>query len=128
MGEVEARTGILARLAEQFIDYRDPEAIEHRVRELVSQRVYRLALGYEDLNDRDRLRLDPLLATLVGKRDPTGADRLMRRDRNKALASFSTLNRPELTPWDAGCDERYKKIRMFLFSAVNLRVTPLWLM
>ena len=110
LGEVEARTGILARLAEQFVDYRDPEAIEHSVRELVSQRVYGLALGYEDLNDHDRLRLDPLLASLVGKRDPTGADRLLARDRGKALASSSTLNRLELTPWDADSDARYKKI------------------
>jgi hypothetical protein len=110
LGEVEARTGILARLAEQFVDYRDAQAIEHSVRELVSQRVYGLALGYEDLNDHDRLRLDPLLATVVGKRDPSGADRLLARDRGKALASSSTLNRLELTPWDADSDERYKKI------------------
>lgn len=69
-----------------------------------------LALGYEDLNDHDRLRLDPLLALLVGKADPSGQDRLMARDRGKALASSSTLNRLELTPPEADAKARYKKI------------------
>jgi len=108
--EAEVRTGILARLAEQFTDYRDPDAIEHTVLDLVGQRVYALALGYEDLNDHDRLRLDPLMAAVVGKADPSGADRLHPRDRGKALASSSTLNRLELTPEDAKADARYKKI------------------
>lgn len=108
--EVEAQTRIVARLAEQFTDYRDPEAIEHSVLDLVGQRVFALALGYEDLNDHDRLRLDPLLAAVVGKADPSGADRLNARDKGKALASSSTLNRLELTPADAGADARYKKI------------------
>ena len=110
LGEVEARTHIVERLAEQFVDYRDPESIEHSVRDLVGQRVFSLALGYEDLNDHDRLRLDPLLAVLVGKEDPTGADRLFERDKGKPLASSSTLNRLELTPWNADEQERYKKI------------------
>jgi hypothetical protein len=108
--EAEVRTSIVARLAEQFTDYRDPDAIEHTVLDLVGQRVYALALGYEDLNDHDRLRLDPLLAAVVGKADPSGADRLHPRDRGKALASSSTLNRLELTPADATADARYKKI------------------
>ncbi|WP_295388564.1 IS1380 family transposase [uncultured Thiodictyon sp.] len=108
--EAEVRTGILARLTEQFTDDRDPDAIEHTVLDLVGQRVYALALGYEDLNDHDRLRLDPLLAAVVGKADPSGADRLHPRDRGKALASSSTLNRLELTPEDAKADARYKKI------------------
>lgn len=72
--------------------------------------MYALALGYEDLNDHDRLRLDPLLATLVGKDDPTGGDRRLARDKGKDLASSSTLNRLELTPPDADADARYKKI------------------
>lgn len=110
LGEVEAHTGILARLAAQFIDYRDPELIEHSVRELLAQRVYGLALGYEDLNDHDRLRLEPLLAVLVGKLDPSGQDRVREQDRGKPLASSSTLNRLELTPWNANADSRYKKI------------------
>jgi hypothetical protein len=108
--EAAQRTGLIDRLAEQFVDYRDPDAVEHSVRDLVAQRVFGLALGYEDLNDHDRLRLDPLLAVLVGKDDPTGQDRTNPRDRGKALASSSTLNRLELTPWDANAESRYKKI------------------
>src|SRR3989442_2434848 len=108
--EVERRTGILRQFASCFTDHRDPRLIEHSVLELVGQRVYGLALGYEDLNDHDELRRDPLLATLVGKRDPTGAHRLRDRDVGKALAGKSTLNRLELTKEDAGPASRYKKI------------------
>ncbi len=108
--EVERRTGILRQLATCFTDHRDPRFIEHSVLELVGQRVYGLALGYEDLNDHDELRRDPLLATLVGKVDPTGARRLRDRDVGKALAGKSTLNRLELTTADAGPASRYKKI------------------
>jgi hypothetical protein len=80
------------------------------VEDLVAQRAYALALGYEDLNDHDDLRCDPLLATVVGKTDPTGQTRPRRRDRGKALAGKSTLNRLELTPVGADKDSRYKKI------------------
>jgi hypothetical protein len=110
LGEAERLTGTLRQFAACFTDHRDPEVIEHTVGELVAQRVYGLALGYEDLNDHDTLRLDPLLATLVGKGDPTGADRLRPRDRGKALAGKSTLNRLELTPPDATAASRYQKI------------------
>jgi len=65
--EVEAKTGILRRFAACFADYRDPDLIEHTVYDLLAQRVFALALGYEDLNDHDTLRHDPLLAVLVGK-------------------------------------------------------------
>ncbi len=108
--EVERLTGIIRQLAACFTDYRDPELIEHSVLDLVAQRVYALALGYEDLNDHDNLRRDPLLATLVGKDDPTGEGRLRRRDLGKALAGKSTLNRLELTPPEAGPEDRYKRI------------------
>lgn len=108
--EVEQHTGILSRLAEQFIDHRNPEAIEHTVEDLIKQRVLAIALGYEDLNDHHELRQDPLLALLVGKQDPTGKDRLRQRDQGKALASASTLNRLELSREDATKEERYKKI------------------
>ena len=64
--EVEQRTGILKKFAACFVDYRDPEAIEHSVEDLVAQRAYGLCLGYEDLNDHDELRADPLLAVMVG--------------------------------------------------------------
>ena len=95
--EVEKRTGIIAQFARCFRDARSADAIEHTVEELVGQRVYGLALGYEDLNDHQQLRQDPLLALLVGKRDPLGEDRVRERDRGKALAGKSTLNRLELT-------------------------------
>src|SRR3989442_5346708 len=65
--EVDKRTGIIRKFAACFTDYRDPERIEHRLEELVAQRVYGLALGYEDLNDHDQLRNDPLLAVWLGK-------------------------------------------------------------
>jgi len=108
--EVEKQTGILRQFASCFVDHRDAERIEHTVQDLVAQRVYGLALGYEDLNDHDQLRRDPLLALLVGKEDPTGQDRLRARDRGKALAGKSTLNRLELTTVGADEESRNKKI------------------
>jgi hypothetical protein len=108
--EVEKRTGIVAQFAACFRDHRDPARIEHPVEELVAQRVYALALGYEDLNDHDQLRQDPLLAILAEKADPTGESRVRERDRGKALAGKSTLNRLELTKAVVEEKERYKKI------------------
>lgn len=110
LAEVEAKTHILAQLTTCFTDHRDPDLIEHTVAQLLTQRIYGLALGYEDLNDHDTLRLDPLLATVVGKDDPTGAQRLRASDRGKPLAGKSTLNRLERTAADANAAERYKKI------------------
>ena len=108
--ETERVTGILRQFAACFTDHRDPDRIEHTVEELIAQRTYALALGYEDLNDHDDLRHDPLLAVLVGKADPLGRDRPRARDRGKALAGKSTLNRVELTPVRADAGSRYKKI------------------
>lgn len=106
--EVDQRINLLPRLAACFEGRRDPERIEHQVGELVSQRVYGLALGYEDLNDHDELRRDPVLALLVGKSDLGGQQRRRERDRGQPLAGKSTLNRLEGTT--DGVD-RYKKIR-----------------
>ena len=108
--EAERVTGIIRQFAACFTDHRDPDLIEHTVEELVGQRIYALALGYEDLNDHDDLRHDPLLAVLVGKKDPLGRTRGRTRDRGKALAGKSTLNRLELTPARATAASRYKKI------------------
>jgi hypothetical protein len=108
--EVEKRTGIVKGLAGCFTDHRDGDLIEHRVEDLIGQRVMGLACGYEDLNDHDALRHDPLLAVAVGKDDPTGQSRVREQDRGKALAGKSTLNRLELTPEDADAESRYKKI------------------
>jgi len=110
--EVEKRTNILGRFAQCFTDHRNQDLIEHSVMDLVSQRILAIALGYEDLNDHDDLSKDQLLATIVGKLDPTGQERLLQRDKGHALAGKSTLNRLELTPEGAGPDDRYKKIVM----------------
>jgi len=97
--EVDRRIDLLGRLAGGFVDHRDPGRIQHSLVELVSQRVLGLALGYEDLNDHDRLREDALLGVVVGRTDPA-----------RALAGKSTLNRLELTPADADASHRYKKV------------------
>jgi hypothetical protein len=107
LSEVERRRGILRRFAACFQDQRNPDYVEHRLEELVRQRVLGLALAYEDLNDHDELRTDPLLATVVGKADPTGNDRRQEQDRGKPLAGKSTLNRMEL---GAVKQDRYRKI------------------
>jgi hypothetical protein len=98
--EGAARTGLLQALAQCFRDYRKRDAVEHTVEDLIAQRVYGLALGYEGLNDHDCLRDDTLVAVAVGKRDLHGSDRVRQRDRGHALAGTSTLNRLELTPAD----------------------------
>jgi hypothetical protein len=108
--EVEARFGFVGQFARCFTDFRDPQLVEHTLDELLKQRVFGLCLGYEDLNDHDRLRFDPLLAVLVGKKDPTGQKRPRAADQGKALAGKSTLNRLELTPVRANTASRYKKI------------------
>jgi len=108
--EVAEGAGILQRFAGCFTDYRNPDQIEHTITELVSQRIYGIALGYEDIIDHDDLRRDVLLATLVGKADPTGSARLRRRDRGYPLAGKSTLNRLELAPAGIESKHRYHKI------------------
>src|SRR5258705_8665747 len=100
--------GLIERLAGCFCNYRLPCLVEHQVSELLRQRIGALALGYEDLNDHDRLRLDPLHALIAGKADVLGEDRLCEEDKGKALAAHSTLNRLELGA--LGGDTRYKKI------------------
>ena len=94
--ELEMRSGLLRELSECFIDRRDQSLVEHSVQSLISQRVNGLVLGYEDLNDHDGLRRDPLHGLIAGKSDPLGQDRFLDRDKGKALAAHSTLNRLEL--------------------------------
>ncbi len=108
--EVESRLGLMDRLAKCFVDCRDADLIEHDVRSLFGQRVYGVALGYEDLNDHDTLRADSLLALLVGKADVTGRDRLRERDNGYPLAGSSTLNRLELSRAETAPGSRYKRI------------------
>jgi hypothetical protein len=93
--QAERKINLLGRLAGCFGDGRNQERIEHRVEEMLSQRIYGLALGYEDLNDHEQLRSDPLFGLLSGK-----------RKLDEPLAGKSTLNRLEL----AGRSGRYHKI------------------
>lgn len=94
--QTASKLNLLPRLAACFTDRRDQRYVHHSVEEMLAQRVYALALGYEDLNDHDHLRHDPLLSLLAGKADLT-----------QPLAGKSTLNRLELSTPEAN---RYKKI------------------
>jgi hypothetical protein len=93
--EVEGKIHLQGRLVGCFIDGRSPFRVKHQLSEMLAQRIYGLALGYEDLNDHEQLRSDPLLSLLSGK-----------RDLEEPLAGKSTLNRLEL----AGRSARYHKI------------------
>jgi hypothetical protein len=97
--EVDRKIGLVRRVTRCFTDGRDPERIEHPVEEMLAQRIHGLALGYEDLNDHEELRHDPLLALLAGKREFA-----------TPLAGKSTLNRMELAPAGSPLTERYHRI------------------
>ena len=107
--ETDTKMNLLTRFSQCFTDRRSPLLIEHTMEQMLRQRVYGLALGYEDLNDHDLLRLDPLLAVLAGKAQP-GTD---------VLAGKSTLNRMEL---GTGTPSRYKKITFWRDSVDELLV------
>jgi hypothetical protein len=94
--ETDQRMKLLARFSQCFMDGRNPALVQHPVEQMLAQRIYGLALGYEDLNDHEQLRQDPLLGLLAGK-----------PDLNEPLAGKSTLNRMELGD---GLPNRYKKI------------------
>jgi hypothetical protein len=90
LGATDQALGLVDRLAGCFRDQRRPELIEHSVATLIGQRVFGLALGYEDLNDHDELRHDPVMAVLAGKLTA-------RRSDCAPVAGKSTLNRLELS-------------------------------
>src|SRR5258708_17545890 len=94
--QTDKRLNLLARLAECFLDGRNQEQVEHSIVEMLSQRIYGLALGYEEINDHEQLRKDPGLGILAG-----------RDELEEPLAGKSTLNRMEL---GTGTKDRYKKI------------------
>lgn len=98
--ETDVRIGLLGRLSACFTDFRSQDRCRHSVEQMLSQRIYGLALGYEDLNDHDQLRHDPLLTMLSGKRESSAA-----------LASKSTLCRLERTPATGAEQDRSRKVR-----------------
>jgi hypothetical protein len=108
--EVEQRTHILRRLSACFTDRRDPARTEHGLATLIRQRVFGIALGYEDLVDHDELCRDRLLALLCGVSDVTGSGRIRASGRGRPLAGKSTLNRLELTAEAGAGEARYKKV------------------
>ena len=95
--QVNRGLGLSRCLAQCFHDLRHQDFIDHSVQQLLDQRLYGMALGYEDLNDHERLRLDPLLAVACEKNDPFGQDRVRPEHRGVALAASATLNRLELS-------------------------------
>jgi hypothetical protein len=101
LGATDRAIGLVRRFAACFVDHRTAEQIEHTLPTLVGQRVFALALGYEDLVDHDQLRHDPVLAAVAGKL-------AARRSNCAPLAGKSTLNRLEHAP--AGEPTRYHKI------------------
>ena len=113
--QADRKIGLLRRVADCFTDGRQPERIEHRLQEMLAQRIYALALGYEDLNDHEQLRQDPLLAVLAGK-----------KDLGEPLAGKSTLNRLELTPAGSPAAERYHKIT-YSAEAIDTLLVDLFL-
>ena len=94
--QTDQRLNLLPRLADCFLDSRNQEQVEHSILERLSQRIYGLALGYEDINDHEQLRTDPVFGILAG-----------REELEQPLAGKSTLNRMEL---GTGANDRYKKI------------------
>jgi hypothetical protein len=110
LSEVDRRRRIVERFAECFEDQREARSVEHTVVDLLRQRLYALASGYEDLNDHDELRRDALLASVVGKRDPEGTGRKRDRDQGAALAGKSTLHRLEWGTASEATTDRYRRI------------------
>jgi len=109
LGELDRKLGLSERFGQCFVDRRDQRYVEHTVLALVRQRLLGLALGYEDLNDHDELSKDPLLAVCAGSPDPHGQTRKRARDKGRALAGKSTLNRLELCPEKDAEAPRYHK-------------------
>ena len=100
LGATDRAIGMVDRLASCFVDRRSQAHVEHSVATLVGQRIFAIALGYEDLNDHETLRHDPLMAVLAGKLEARRAD-------CAAVAGKSTLNRLELSKPEPS---RYHKI------------------
>jgi hypothetical protein len=113
LGAADRAIGLVERFAGCFRDHRRQDLIEHAVTTLVGQRVYGIALGYEDLNDHDELRHDPVLAVLAGKLSSN-------RETCAPVAGKSTLNRLELSRKEP---TRYHKIAYDEAAIAALPVT-----
>ena len=96
--QVDQRLSLIDQVADCFTYHRNPDRIQHSLRTLIAQRIVAIALGYEDLNDHDQLRHDPLMALFSENHRPDSTP----------LAGKSTLNRLELAPSDD--PDRYHKI------------------
>lgn len=107
--ETDQKMKLLPRFSQCFLDGRNPGLVEHSVEQMLAQRIYGLALGYEDLNDHEQLRHDPLLGMLAGKTQPG----------TEPLAGKSTLSRMELGD---GLPNRYKKITFWRDAIDDLLV------
>ena len=94
LGAADQRLDLVRRIARCFRDARDPRLVEHSVATLIGQRVFGIALGYEDLNDHDELRHDPLMAVLAGKLEA-------RREDCAPVAGKSTLKSARTVARDA---------------------------
>jgi hypothetical protein len=114
LGATDRAIDLVGRFADCFRDHRRQELIEHAVGTLIGQRIFGIALGYEDLNDHDELRHDPLMAVLAGKLTPRRAD-------YAPVAGKSTLNRLELS---RGEPSRYHKIA---YDAAAIEALPVTL-
>jgi len=106
--QTDKRLNLMARLAECFLDGRSQGLVEHSIAEMLAQRIYGLALGYEDLNDHEQPRTDPVFGMRAGKEDLA-----------EPLAGKSTLNRMEL---GTGINDRYKKITFWKEAVDELLV------
>ena len=115
--EAGKAAGVIRQLSKCFRDGRDQRYVEHGLEELIGQRVHSLILGYEDLNDADSLRHDPVLSLLSGREDVEGGRRSHEADRGKGLAGSSTLNRLELG--SLGLDARYRNCLRHIPTATS---------
>lgn len=106
--QTDQRLNLLPRLAKCFLDGRNQKLVEHTIEEMLAQRIYGLALGYEDINDHEQLRNDPVFGILAG-----------RAELDEPLAGKSTLNRMEL---GTGINDRYKKITFWKEAVDELMV------
>lgn len=109
--EVDQSLNIIDRVAACFTDHRQSDRIEHTLPTLLRQRIFGIALGYEDIADHDVLRSDSVLALACGKEDILGRDREREADRGNPLAAHATLHRLELARPDDESDSRESAVR-----------------